>query len=270
MVCPQLAGAGMLGRAGAERRPRNGRHRVRQAVRARAGGPHGGRRPPRWQGGGPGCLPRRPVRRAAGRRPPLRRAAAGARLGRCAPGGRVRPAAPAVRRARGVPGHLRRRLVDDQRLDAGTGSGGGPPGDGVDSRRRLRHGELRPPGIRRRAPGRERDRRCDPQLPARCRGFCADRRCPGQPGAARPGRGPAVGAGQHPDVRRRPGPGHRFRAVGGRRIGCRAARHAARRRALRTRRGRGVNDPSGTERSAPVPERRAVAASRGPRCAGER
>ena len=77
-----------------------------------------------------------------------------------------------------------------------------------------------------------RRRRGDVQLPARGRGFRADRGRPGQPRAARPGRRAGVGARQHPGLRRRPGPGDGLRRVGGRRVGRRAAGHAAGGRAV--------------------------------------
>ena len=79
------------------------------------------------------------------------------------------------------------------------------------ARRGRRGGDLQPPG-----------RRGGLRLPARR---------PGQPGAARPGGGAALGPGEHRRVRRRPRAGDRVRRVGRGRRDRVAARHAGRGRA---------------------------------------
>ena len=142
------------------------------------------------------------------------------------------PPQPAVRDGRVRAGNLERRLAHAQRLVARCRSRRRAAGAGLDPGRRLCDRRVQLPRVRRRPAGERRRRRGDAQLPARCRGFRADRRRSRQSGAARPGRRAAVGAREHPGLRRRPGPGDDLRRVGRWWIGRRAAGHAAGVRAL--------------------------------------
>ncbi len=154
-------------------------------------------------------LARHPVRRTAGRRPALAPAGAAAAVVRMSASRGVRERVRAARPATRSPRTPRRT--------ASTSTCSGP----TPTRRTCRswsgstaaacHGQRRPPDRHRVRPGRRRRRGLDqlPPRPARLLRPGARRgERHGRPGrqlrAARPGRVPAVGAGQHHGVRRDP------------------------------------------------------------------
>ena len=200
---------------------------VKMQERDRMGGTDGvrgrnGVREGTRSGVGRGCrLQGDPLRGSAVRPEPDAPARAPAGLGR-RPGrrsvraDRAQAAVPApVRRAAARAGDRRRRLPEPERLDPGSRRFG-PPGHGVDPRRRVRE-RLRGRPRLRRGPLRARRRGLrDDQLPPRLRRLPPPGRRHPEPRAARPDRGPGVGAGEHRGVRRRSGPGDDLRRVGGR------------------------------------------------------
>ena len=122
-----------------------------------------------------------------------------------------------------------RGLPEPQRLDAGSRRGTAA-GDGLDPGRHVRaqlDGGLRREPLR---PGRRRLRRH--QLASRRGGVPLSRRRHRQPRPARPGRGAAVGAGEHRCLRRGPRQRHGLRRVRRRDEHRHAARDAPRRGAV--------------------------------------